>query len=417
MFAIDGATRPRLPEPGLRQAAGQLHLVGQPGGRRRLQPVRGRLPRPRQHRPHRPLAPAGRAARSSSPTPPGGWPSTRWPWPASPSILQPHEAPPDDRPRAQVPRALRRSSAPPWTTRACGTRRTASSTTAGHCPTAPRCRSRCARWSGVIPLLAAVVLDEDVIDAGRRRSASASPRCSRPPAGRPRRRSTSRAACAAQPGERRFLLGVVGVDHLRRLLAQAVRRGRVPVAPRAARPVRVPPRPPLPHRRRGRHAPRIDYEPAESTTAMFGGNSNWRGPVWFPLNYLADRAPSSATTAFFGDEFTDRVPDRLGPAAAPSTRSPTTSASGSISLFLVGADGRRPVLRRRRAAPDRPGLEGQPRVQRVLPRRQRRRAGRVAPDGLDGPRRRPHPGPPRRRRVHPSARCSTPCPSSTGSRP
>src|SRR5262249_10811376 len=31
----------------------------------------------------------------------------------------------------------------------------------------------------------------------------------------------------------------------------------------------------------------IDYEPAESTTDMFGGNSNWRGPVWFPLNYLA----------------------------------------------------------------------------------------------------------------------------------
>ena len=30
----------------------------------------------------------------------------------------------------------------------------------------------------------------------------------------------------------------------------------------------------------------IDYEPAESTTPMFGGNSNWRGPVWFPLNYL-----------------------------------------------------------------------------------------------------------------------------------
>ncbi len=28
----------------------------------------------------------------------------------------------------------------------------------------------------------------------------------------------------------------------------------------------------------------IDYEAAESTTGMFGGNSNWRGPVWFPLN-------------------------------------------------------------------------------------------------------------------------------------
>jgi hypothetical protein len=31
---------------------------------------------------------------------------------------------------------------------------------------------------------------------------------------------------------------------------------------------------------------RVDYEPAESTSGLFGGNSNWRGPIWFPLNYL-----------------------------------------------------------------------------------------------------------------------------------
>jgi hypothetical protein len=30
----------------------------------------------------------------------------------------------------------------------------------------------------------------------------------------------------------------------------------------------------------------VDYEPAESTTPLFGGNSNWRGPVWFPMNFL-----------------------------------------------------------------------------------------------------------------------------------
>src|SRR5436309_15411530 len=30
----------------------------------------------------------------------------------------------------------------------------------------------------------------------------------------------------------------------------------------------------------------IDYEPAESTSGLFGGNSNWRGPIWFPINYL-----------------------------------------------------------------------------------------------------------------------------------
>src|SRR5712692_8795408 len=31
---------------------------------------------------------------------------------------------------------------------------------------------------------------------------------------------------------------------------------------------------------------RVAYEPAESTTGLFGGNSNWRGPIWFPVNYL-----------------------------------------------------------------------------------------------------------------------------------
>src|SRR5262249_9989322 len=31
---------------------------------------------------------------------------------------------------------------------------------------------------------------------------------------------------------------------------------------------------------------RVDYVPGESTTGLFGGNSNWRGPVWFPVNYL-----------------------------------------------------------------------------------------------------------------------------------
>src|ERR1700719_1866172 len=34
------------------------------------------------------------------------------------------------------------------------------------------------------------------------------------------------------------------------------------------------------------HVSRVDYEPAESATGIFGGNSNWRGPIWFPMNFL-----------------------------------------------------------------------------------------------------------------------------------
>ena len=52
--------RHRLPDPRLRQAARQLHLVGEPRGLGRLEHLRGRLPRPRQHRPDRPLPPAAR---------------------------------------------------------------------------------------------------------------------------------------------------------------------------------------------------------------------------------------------------------------------------------------------------------------------------------------------------------------------
>jgi len=34
------------------------------------------------------------------------------------------------------------------------------------------------------------------------------------------------------------------------------------------------------------HEYRVDYEPAESSTGLFGGNSNWRGPIWLPVNFL-----------------------------------------------------------------------------------------------------------------------------------
>ena len=58
-------------------------------------------------------------------------------------------------------------------------------------------------------------------------------------------------------------------------------------------------------------AERVAYEPAESTSGMFGGNSNWRGPVWFPMNVLLVRGLMNLY-AFYGDTFTVECPTGSG---------------------------------------------------------------------------------------------------------
>lgn len=56
---------------------------------------------------------------------------------------------------------------------------------------------------------------------------------------------------------------------------------------------------------------RIDYEPAESTNAMFGGNSNWRGPIWFPINYLIIESLQKFHY-YLGDDFKVEFPTGSG---------------------------------------------------------------------------------------------------------
>ena len=59
---------------------------------------------------------------------------------------------------------------------------------------------------------------------------------------------------------------------------------------------------------------RVDYEPAESSTGLFGGNSNWRGPIWFPINYLLIEALQKFDH-FYGPS--SRSSARPGRASAP----------------------------------------------------------------------------------------------------
>jgi hypothetical protein len=59
------------------------------------------------------------------------------------------------------------------------------------------------------------------------------------------------------------------------------------------------------------HDYRVDYEPAESATAVFGGNSNWRGPVWFPVNYLLIES-LQRFSHYYGDDFKVEFPTGSG---------------------------------------------------------------------------------------------------------
>jgi hypothetical protein len=84
----------------------------------------------------------------------------------------------------------------------------------------------------------------------------------------------------------------------------------------------------------------VDYEPAESTTPMFGGNSNWRGPVWMPVNFLLVEALQKYHH-YYGDDLTVPMPTRGGAETDLGDVADELSRR-LIRLFLPGADGRRP---------------------------------------------------------------------------
>jgi hypothetical protein len=85
----------------------------------------------------------------------------------------------------------------------------------------------------------------------------------------------------------------------------------------------------------------VKYEPAESTSGLFGGNSNWRGPVWFPVNYLMIESLQKYNH-YFGEEFKVEFPTgsgiwmQLGEVAAELSRRLSR-------IFLLDGSGRRAV--------------------------------------------------------------------------
>ena len=87
---------------------------------------------------------------------------------------------------------------------------------------------------------------------------------------------------------------------------------------------------------------RVDYEPAESATPLFGGNSNWRGPIWFPLNYLIIESLQKFHF-YLGDSYKVEFPKGSGKYRDLSEIARDLSHR-LTNIFLLDENQRRPVF-------------------------------------------------------------------------
>jgi hypothetical protein len=86
----------------------------------------------------------------------------------------------------------------------------------------------------------------------------------------------------------------------------------------------------------------VEYAPGESTSGLFGGNSNWRGPIWFPINYLLIEALRTFYR-YYGDDFLVEHPTGSGHLMTLGQIADDLSRR-LITIFLRDQNGRRPVF-------------------------------------------------------------------------
>ncbi len=110
--------------------------------------------------------------------------------------------------------------------------------------------------------------------------------------------------------------------------------------------------------RHGHRSQQVVYTPGESTTELFGGNSNWRGPVWFPLNFLLVEA-LERYHHFFGDTFRIEYPTGSGNEVTLQQAANDISAR-LVRLFVPGPDGQSPCYGNDREYASDPHFQGLP---------------------------------------------------------
>src|SRR6202162_4228349 len=188
----------------------------------------------------------------------------------------------------------------------------------------------------LIPLFAVEILEEDVLEklpGFRKRMQWFLD--NRPDLAR----SISYMACSADAGRSRRLLAIPSRERLERVLRYLLDE-REFLSPHGIRALsRIYGERPYSFRV-GNQEHSVGYDPGESTTGFFGGNSNWRGPVWFPVNYLLIEA-LQRYHHFYGDGLRVECPTGSGVWMNLAEVSHEI-ARRLASIFLPDAEGRRP---------------------------------------------------------------------------
>ena len=145
--------------------------------------------------------------------------------------------------------------------------------------------------------------------------------------------------CCGPAGDMRFL-AIPSEERLRRVLRTLLHEEEF-LSPYGIRSIsRVHARAPFVFRSGGEEW-RVEYAPGESTTGLFGGNSNWRGPIWFPINYLLVEA-LERYHRFYGDALQVECPTGSG-RTMNLQQVAHEIARRLSSIFLPGEGGGRPV--------------------------------------------------------------------------
>jgi hypothetical protein len=193
---------------------------------------------------------------------------------------------------------------------------------------------------GIIPALAAVVIDEGDLQHSLMLGKQFGDLLRRQGIDDPEKLREV-GVLRGENGTRRLLLSLAGPDRLERLLAKLFDESEF-LSPHGLRALSAYHRDhPYVIDVEGIQAS-INYEPAESSTPMFGGNSNWRGPVWFPLNYLIVTM-LERYHRFFGSDYTIEYPTGSGTRLTLDKVAADLS-DRLISIFTNGPDGRRPCF-------------------------------------------------------------------------